>query len=75
MTVTVYTRSMCGACVGTKSALERLGVPFTEVNVEENLDIAQQLVDEGWRAMPVVKTDSAEWSGMNMTQIRALAEK
>lgn len=71
--VIVYTRSNCQACEGTKRQLEKQGTEFVTVNVEDDLDIAQQLVDEGWRSMPVVKTSETSWSGMNMPRIRALA--
>ena len=71
--VTVYTRNNCSACEGTKALMTKLGIEHTVINVEENLDIAQELVDEGWRRMPVVKTDTDSWSGTDQDKIRALA--
>lgn len=72
--VEVFTRENCAACTGTKAALTKLGIEFTEINVQAagNEHIAQQLVDEGWRSMPVVKTDTTSWSGSNPEKIRAL---
>ncbi len=82
MHVTVYTRNNCAACLGTKAQLTKLGVSFTEINVEDPLNpgFAQQLVDEGHRAMPVVKvTEDGEltdvWAGSNLDKIKELAAR
>ncbi len=72
MTPTVYTRNNCQACKATKMQLDRHGVRYTEINVEDHPEIAQQLVDDGWRAMPVVITHYAEWSGMDMNKLKVL---
>lgn len=53
--------------------MDRLGIGYDVVNVEEDLVIAQQLVDEGWRAMPVVKAPTGSWAGMNADKIKELA--
>ena len=73
MSVTVYTRDNCQACKATKILLNRYRVEYTEVNVENNLDLAQQLVDEGYRAMPIVKTELEEWSGHRPHRIEKYA--
>lgn len=81
--VTVFTRNNCAACVGTKAQFDKLGVPYTEINVEDDkyASFAQMLVDQGYRAMPVVKVAAPgeglieDWSGSQPDRIRALAEK
>lgn len=71
MTVTVFAKSNCTACSNTERALSKRGVDFKVVNVEENLDVAQSLVDEGFRAMPVVKLSNGEsWSGLKLDKIK-----
>ncbi len=74
VTVTVYTRNNCSACLATKKQLELHGVRYTEINVEERPDIAQALVDDGWRAMPVVNNpfNGEWWSGMQLDKLRQL---
>lgn len=75
--VTVYTRNACGACLGTERYLITHGIDYEEINVEDpaNEGIAQKLVDEGWRAMPVVKTDAiGNWAGMNRAKLDELAK-
>jgi len=80
MTVIVYTRNACAACKGTEALLDKLGVEYVEINVQAagNENHAQQLVDEGFRAMPVVKVYQGldvidSWAGTNQDKIRALA--
>lgn len=34
--VTLYTQPGCGPCVGVKSQLKKKGIPFTELNVQED---------------------------------------
>jgi glutaredoxin len=79
--VTVFTRNDCQACKGTEALFTSLKVPFAEINVERegNEHYAQQLVDEGFRAMPVVHVtfdDESEtwWSGSKPKAIRAVAD-
>ena len=83
MSVTLYSRNYCAACAATKRLLTRHEVEFTEVNVEDegNAHIAQDLVDAGWRAMPVVMvwneagviTDS--WAGLKPEKVAELSGK
>jgi glutaredoxin len=53
-----------------------LGITYAEINVEENPDEAMRLVEEGWRAMPVVidqETD-AEWGGFRRDLIENMVD-
>lgn len=83
MSVTLYSRNNCAACVATKRLLTRHEVDFTEVNVEdeESWGVAQQLVDMGFRAMPVVIVKDEEefvldaWAGLKPEKVAELAGK
>jgi hypothetical protein len=49
-------------------------IPYAEINVEDDPSVAQALVDDGFRAMPVViYTDEFTWSGINPGMIQALS--
>lgn len=77
-TVTVYTRPRCSACDATKARLDQLGVPFDAVDVSEDLAVAQELVDAGFRAMPVVRVvwptgEPDAWAGHQGTRLAELA--
>ena len=53
--VTVYTTSFCGACLRVKTLLERRGIQFTEVSVEDHPDLREQLLAKsGRRTLPQV---------------------
>jgi mycoredoxin len=38
--VTMYTTTWCGYCVRLKTFMQREGIEFTEVNIEEDADAA-----------------------------------
>jgi glutaredoxin 3 len=53
--VTVYTGSFCGYCIQVTTLLERRGIAFTEVNVEDQPDLREQLLARsGRRTLPQV---------------------
>lgn len=62
--ITVYTKSHCQQCVATKKRLNSMGVEFDEVNLEENPEIVDSFVEEGFVSAPiVVLADGEKWSG------------
>ncbi len=73
ITVTVYTKSSCVQCDMTKKQFDKLGVQFTEVNLEENLDKLEEFKSRGLMAAPIVTTDIKEWSGFRLDKINGLA--
>ncbi len=53
--VTVYTTGFCGYCLRVKALLERRGIPFTEVSVEDHPGLREQLLARsGRRTLPQV---------------------
>lgn len=76
--ITVYTKPACGACIATKHTLDSLGLPYTVVDISKDTDAAWDLVNAGFRAMPVVKVkhESGEddvWAGFRPDDLAALA--
>lgn len=55
-TITVYTTDYCPFCVNAKTLLQRLELPFTEVNLENNHELRMRLSQEnnGWRTVPMI---------------------
>ncbi len=54
--LTMYTTSWCGYCVRLKHGLNRAGIPYTEVNIEQDpaaADFVMQ-VNGGNRTVPTV---------------------
>jgi glutaredoxin 3 len=53
--VTVYTAGFCGHCIRVTSLLQRRGIAFTEVSVEDQPGLRQQLLTKsGRRTLPQV---------------------
>jgi len=73
MTITVYSKKHCPQCNSTYRQLDRFGLQYEIVDVEADQAAFNQLVAEGFRAMPVVKTDTDTWAGFRPDKINALA--
>ena len=53
--VTVYTSSFCGYCVRVLDLLQRRGIEFTEISVEDSPGIRDELVARsGRRTLPQI---------------------
>lgn len=68
---------MCYQCKMTKKILTELGfvdgTHFQVIDVIDNPEVGDQLRDEGFKQMPVVKAvDGDVWAGFRPDKIRAL---
>lgn len=53
--VTIYSGSFCGPCTQAKALLERRGIPYTEVSVEDHPGLREKLLAQsGRRTLPQV---------------------
>ena len=52
--LTVYSKNNCPFCVKAKALLESRGVPYTEVNIENDPESLQMLLDKGLRSVPQI---------------------
>ena len=55
--VIVYTKYDCVQCKMTKKFLETQGIPFKEINIEENTQYVDTLKADGFRQTPVVSIE------------------
>jgi glutaredoxin 3 len=56
--VTIYTGSFCGPCIRAKALLERRGIAYTEVSVEDHPGLQRELLARsGRRTLPQVYVD------------------
>lgn len=74
MRVVVYTKPACQPCRATKKRMEKLGVPFDELDIRDHLDYVRSL---GYQEAPVVEVDcgdgaTAHWSGFRPDHIDAV---
>jgi glutaredoxin len=52
--ITVYSKNNCPFCDRAKALLESKGVPYTEVNIENDAESRQMLLDKGLRSVPQI---------------------
>lgn len=71
---TVYTKNQCQQCIATKRLLNKLEIPFEEINVDEDDTYLAYIKELGFQAAPVVVSGNQSWSGFNPGAIKALAK-
>lgn len=74
MAVTVYTNPNCVQCEMTKKFLDNEGIEYTVENLqaEENYDKLVEFVNQGFKAAPIVVTDTETWSGYKPDKLGAI---
>lgn len=75
MSVTVFTTGpSCHLCRVTKVHMQRRGIDFVEVRLDENPVLAEKIRELGFVAAPVVLVDDEDcWEGYSSDRIDALA--
>ena len=70
--VTVYSTTWCGFCKAAKQYFSSKNVAFTEVDVEQDMAAAQQIVQEtGQMGVPVIRIGSHVIVGFDRPKIDA----
>lgn len=70
MAVTVYTTPTCGFCVKVKDYLKKAGVTFSEYNVADNREKAEEMVKKsGQMGVPVIDINGKIIVGFNKPEI------
>lgn len=71
MTVDVYTKPACGACVATKKHLDKRGIEYTERPISYNAVSMARAADIA--AAPIIAVDGVPaWGGYRPDRIDAL---
>jgi glutaredoxin-like protein NrdH len=85
VTITLYSRPECGQCEQTKKVMDRKGLSYNEINVDEDED-ARKLVQESAEAMkaspalPMVvvtrpgKGEATVWHGFRYDELKDLTK-
>ncbi len=74
--VTIYSADWCGFCQAAKQYLDRIGVKFTEKNVDEKREYAEESMQKsGQTGIPVLDVNGTIIVGFDRPRIdAALAE-
>jgi glutaredoxin-like protein NrdH len=75
--VTVYSKAKCQGCNGTYRALDKRGIPYTVLRVDEDPEAKVKAESYGYLQAPVVVVDLGDgaewtWSGFQPSQIEKL---
>ena len=61
--ITIYGRHNCPQCGATVRKAEALGLPFSYVDLDDDIAAAARLLAQNHRSLPVVEAGDQVWSG------------
>ena len=74
--ITIYSTTTCAKCKFMKAFMERNNIPFTEVNIEEDMKAKAMLLSLNKMELPVISHDATILSGdFNSLKAQVLATK
>jgi mycoredoxin len=73
--LTMYTTSWCGYCVRLKSGLDRAGIEFTEVNIEQDENAATRVMEVNGGNQTVPTLEFSDGSALTNPSLREVQEK
>ncbi|WP_428943839.1 glutaredoxin-like protein NrdH [Pantoea sp. FN060301] len=72
MRIIIYTKNNCVQCNATKNAMDKQGIRYELINLDQEPAAIETLKSLGYREVPVVMTDRDRWSGFRPDKIAAL---
>lgn len=76
MSLTIYVKNNCPQCKMTLVVMRQLQIqPDTTINISEHPEAIESLKQAGWKATPVVVTDTDSWSGFRPDKIKQLVDQ
>lgn len=73
----IFSTPNCSQCTATETMLKSKNVPFEKVDLTVEHEIADDLREQGFRGLPVVKATNEKtgkeytWQGFNPVQLQA----
>lgn len=72
---TLYVKNNCVQCSMTKKMLDKLGVTYETVNLEETPEALEMILNMGFLSAPVViASDGNSFAGFQPEKIQAIAD-
>lgn len=75
MSITIYTKPACVQCTATKKAFDKLGAPYTLVDLSQDPAAREYIMSLGYLQAPVVVAGGHHWSGFRPDHIKAAANQ
>lgn len=69
MSITVYSNPSCVQCEMTKKQFDKAGVAYESKMIQDSPEVLSLIEEKGYKAAPVVVTESTSWSGFQPTHI------
>ncbi len=69
--VRLFSKPGCTACAGIKSQLAAKGVDFTVVDISKDYDGGMELVERGFRSVPVLEQNGDYLAGAELRELVA----
>lgn len=73
--VTIYSSNTCPHCIAAKDYFKENGIPFTEKNVQTDMNARKELMSMGHMGVPVIFIDGEEIVGFDRDRIDELLKK
>jgi len=70
--VTIFTNHGCSACHAAMDFLSRHAVPFVERNIGDDPAACDELVNAGFRAVPVIRVGAETMVGFSASKLRRM---
>ena len=70
--VTIFTNHGCSACHAAMDFMSRQGVPFVERNIGDDPAARDELINAGYRAVPVIRVGDESMVGFSAPKLRKL---
>jgi glutaredoxin-like protein NrdH len=74
MRIIIYTKNNCVQCNATKNAMDKQGIEYQLINLDQEPDEIETLKSLGYRQVPVVMAADDHWSGFRPDKISALRQ-
>ena len=74
MRIIIYTKNNCVQCTATKNAMDKQGLDYQLINLDQEPGEAETLKSLGYRQVPVVMAAEDHWSGFRPDKISALRQ-
>jgi mycoredoxin len=71
----MYTTSWCGFCVRLKQGLDRVGISFTEVNIEQDESAAERVMQVNGGNQTVPTLEFPDGSALTNPSVAQVQEK
>lgn len=73
MKISVYTTTNCVQCNSTKRMMDKHGIRYDEIALEQHPELIERFKEMGHTSAPIVVTDIKTWSGFRYDKIQSLA--